>query len=482
MNVHEQPVMRDAVQRRRLALGFAVSVLAHLALTALSPLLRLAPPSPANPGNVAHVVLKRTPATAVIPPKEVKPPPAPKEKETAAGPPQRKLGTGAGAPALSKTGTPGRRPGGVRLRPAPAIPRPAATGGGSPAPSIDLTGHGGARGPVQPIEDVIYSGGGRGGADLPRVAPRIGGGGGQAVLAAVTPTNRPATVRAADETGRGPGEGGGAGTGKDGGVGFADSRGIGTRADSPVEAGTLRSAPDGRGIGAAAQGERTGTVSPGGGTGTGSTLPGTGGTGQGYGRGSGGDIGDGREGGAAGDGGRGAIFGVGTGGGGGGPLRIVYILDVSLSMEEKNKMGKAKAELKKTLSALRPVDTFNVIAFDGAPHPFEDSLLPANPENIRRAIEFVERVPMGEGTNFGDALELAFRSGAASHVYLLSDGYPTVGITDGKKLRRFAKERNRHGAQIVAIALGLGQRFDGVPLLKSLADESGGKFEYVNLR
>src|SRR5262249_13982550 len=73
-----------------------------------------------------------------------------------------------------KTGNPGPRIA------SSSRPRFRNAGGGSPAPAKHLAGKGGAWSLIRPIEPVLYSGGGRGGANLPRATARAGGGAGKA--------------------------------------------------------------------------------------------------------------------------------------------------------------------------------------------------------------------------------------------------------------------------------------------------------------
>ncbi|HVK06108.1 MAG TPA: hypothetical protein VM490_21745, partial [Armatimonadaceae bacterium] len=228
----------------------------------------MAVPPPAAPRDAVAVTLVEAPKP---PPAAVRPAPDPapaRVKPRERGPATGNLRSNARDAKRDGTGATEGRPGPVGPK-AAELPQTGG-GGGSPAPSKDLTGSGGAKGAVQPIEDVLFSGGGRGGAELPKVAPRAGGGAGNTPvpteatprldLPAPEPTPLPDTVRAPVA---------GAGNVRDGsaGVGFRSGEGIGTAPRGPVARGTLRSAPDGSGIGAAADGRNTGTRSPGGGIG-----------------------------------------------------------------------------------------------------------------------------------------------------------------------------------------------------------------------
>lgn len=380
----------------------------------------------------------------------------------------------------------------------------AVEGGGSPSPAPIPGGHGGLNAPEAPKEDVLYTGGGRGGAGLPAVPPKIGGGGGKSILS-VRGENPLGDGIPDDKPGIGPGIGGGLGTGAKGGVGSGAGKGIGTLADGRVTIGSLRRKP-GSGIGAAIAGSAIGTRPPGGGHGRGAELPGTGGTGNGYGRGHGTRIGDGADdsvpparlrgvpfgnvagllaggdnGGGSGGPGRGAPFVARQAGGGGGPIHIVYALDISGSMKDGNKIGKAKEALKVALTSLRRSDTFNIIVFKKDASTFREDSVPATLPNIANAQAFVDQIQLGDGTNISGAMELAFDMNGITEVYLMSDGEPNGGIADFGELRRFILSKNKKRIKITTLALGLGEDFPGIRLLNGIAEDNNGTFRYVNL-
>ena len=381
---------------------------------------------------------------------------------------------------------------------------PKDVGGGSLAPDKTMTGKGGASGPETPPDGTLYTGGGAGGLNLPKAPAKVGGGGGNSILSVDNPLAKEAIPE--DKPGIGSGTGGGAGTGSGGGAGFRAGRGIGTRRTGP-DLATLN-AKAGSGIGGA-EGGGIGTRAPGGGKGTGAETPGTGGEGAGYGKGKGSDIGDGAahgdvsgltrgipfgdiagllakgspKGGGDGEPGRGGVLGVAPTirGGGSAPIHIIYLLDTSGSMIEGGKIFKAKNALCHALLELRPTDTFNIMNFDNMAHPFNPDMLPATLSNIKTAIGFVQGLRLKPYTNVQDAVERALAEDTVTHIFLLSDGEPNVGISDFLKLRGLIKERNTRHVQINALALGLGERFPGIRLLRGIAGDNDGLFSYVNL-
>jgi len=379
-------------------------------------------------------------------------------------------------------------------------------GGGTPSPSNIPDGKGGAPGPEAPPEEVLYTGGGKGGKDLPKVAPSTGGGGGNSILSVENPLAKESVPE--EKPGAGPGVGGNLGAGAGGGVGFAKGKGIGTNPNGKVAVGSLSNAV-GSGNGNA-KGSGAGTRAPGGGHGTGAELPGTGGdstTGYGRGKGTGigkgvgsgtegsgspsfGDVagligGKGRGGGGTGTGGgddgRGGVFGAKPHADSKGAVHIVYVLDVSGSMRDGNKIGKAKEVLENALLGLEEGDTFEVICFGRDVRRLYTVMLPADPDIIQKAVEYVDRMPLLQGTNISDAMYTALRFDGATQIYLMSDGEPNFGIEDPQELRDFVRNNNKKNVRIDTMALCLGERFPGAPLMKGIAQDTGGKYSYINL-
>ncbi|MDX1934600.1 MAG: VWA domain-containing protein [Capsulimonadales bacterium] len=163
------------------------------------------------------------------------------------------------------------------------------------------------------------------------------------------------------------------------------------------------------------------------------------------------------------------------------PVRIVYVIDTSGSMEEGGKMERVRSAMVQALSELRPEDAFNIIFFSNEATTFSKTLRPATNANISAGVTSVSvMIPHGQ-TNFQQALDLAFRDPEVTHVFFMSDGEPTEGMTDFAEIVELARQRNRHQARIITLALGLGEKFKGMTLLRQLAEAGRGKFDYVDL-
>jgi Ca-activated chloride channel homolog len=160
---------------------------------------------------------------------------------------------------------------------------------------------------------------------------------------------------------------------------------------------------------------------------------------------------------------------------------VVFVLDVSGSMSEDDKMDKARRALLHGIRGLRPVDRFNVIAFSGETRRMETGLIAADGAGRQRGVRFVESLQPRGGTNINDALVEALdqfpRTGARPRMLVfLTDGLPTVGETDVQRIVANVA-RSRRGA-VRLFSFGVGYDVN-TRLLDRVSAENGGTADYV---
>jgi Ca-activated chloride channel family protein len=117
-----------------------------------------------------------------------------------------------------------------------------------------------------------------------------------------------------------------------------------------------------------------------------------------------------------------------------------FVIDTSGSMAGTS-ITQAVASLRTGLSALAPLDHFNVIEFNSSARRLFDTSRPASHENVARALDWVEGLRADGGTEILDALQLALAApaqpGRVQQVVFITDG--SVGNED--ELFRFIRER-----------------------------------------
>jgi HEAT repeat protein len=161
---------------------------------------------------------------------------------------------------------------------------------------------------------------------------------------------------------------------------------------------------------------------------------------------------------------------------------VTFILDLSKSMGDAPKAGApprietARKEIAATAKSL-PMDArVNAITFGRELNPFAPSLRIATPGVRAALVQWVNKQPIGGGTNIFDSLELALRDKRVDAIYLLTDGGATTGqfIDNGDILEQIARRNRYRRVHIHTIAVGRTSR--GRSLLKQLAEQSGGTY------
>ncbi|MFP4498782.1 MAG: VIT and vWA domain-containing protein, partial [Vulcanimicrobiota bacterium] len=161
------------------------------------------------------------------------------------------------------------------------------------------------------------------------------------------------------------------------------------------------------------------------------------------------------------------------------PKDVVFVLDKSGSMNDKGKMDNAKKALTFCLSNMNSVDRFNIVAFSDEILKYSGELVPASDNHINKAKKFTEGLKPIGGTNIRDAMVKALEgiknSGRAKYIIFLTDGLPTVGITDAVSIENDVKKANKNTR---IFTFGVGYDVNTI-LLDNLAKKNKGVSEYI---
>ncbi|MBI2921707.1 MAG: VWA domain-containing protein [Planctomycetes bacterium] len=160
------------------------------------------------------------------------------------------------------------------------------------------------------------------------------------------------------------------------------------------------------------------------------------------------------------------------------PRDIVFAVDTSGSMLEKEKIDQVRKALKRFIATLTPEDRFNIVSFSTEAARWRETLVPATAEFREAGIAACDGLRAKGGTDMESALRLAlgheFRPGATRIVVFLTDGVPTIGERETKKLLAIASGK---GVRIFSFGVG----FDlNTQLLDRLAIENGGDRQYIH--
>jgi Ca-activated chloride channel family protein len=162
------------------------------------------------------------------------------------------------------------------------------------------------------------------------------------------------------------------------------------------------------------------------------------------------------------------------------PATLVFVVDVSGSMERENRLGLVQRSLGLLLDELRGDDRVGLVVYgDHGRVLLEPS---GDLEAIRSAID---RLVPGGSTNAEEGLvlgyELAernFRAGAINRVVLCSDGVANVGRTGPDSILTRIGAAAERGIELTTIGFGMGNYND--VLMEQLADRGDGSYAYVD--
>ena len=159
-------------------------------------------------------------------------------------------------------------------------------------------------------------------------------------------------------------------------------------------------------------------------------------------------------------------------------VNVTFVIDASGSMRQVGKLDLARQAASLAIGSLRETDTFNIIAFNIAPRPLFDAPLPAAPDNLAKAREFLSGLEGRGGTDLAPALDEALAMqlpDARNAIVLLSDGQATASDDHSSVMATLA----RSATQTRIFSFGIGNEVNR-PLLDRLATQTGGLADYVS--
>ena len=164
------------------------------------------------------------------------------------------------------------------------------------------------------------------------------------------------------------------------------------------------------------------------------------------------------------------------------PANLVFLLDVSGSMGDANKLPLVKESMKTLLSQLRPNDRVSIVTYAGNARKVLDPTPCSEPARIVQAIDSLQS---GGGTNGGGGIQMAYDLAQAgfiregiNRVILATDGDFNVGMTAHGDLMSMIEARAKSGVFLTALGFGMGNLKDST--LEQLADRGNGNYAYID--
>jgi Ca-activated chloride channel family protein len=161
---------------------------------------------------------------------------------------------------------------------------------------------------------------------------------------------------------------------------------------------------------------------------------------------------------------------------------LVFLLDVSGSMEDPDKLPLLKSAFGMLVNELRAQDHVAIVVYAGAAGLVLESTPGNRKEVIMRAIE---NLHAGGSTAGGAGLKLAyaeaqksFIKGGNNRIILATDGDFNVGESSNGGMERLVEEERERGIFITVLGFGMGNVKDDK--MEIIADKGNGNYAYID--
>jgi Ca-activated chloride channel family protein len=164
------------------------------------------------------------------------------------------------------------------------------------------------------------------------------------------------------------------------------------------------------------------------------------------------------------------------------PSNLVFLIDVSGSMDAPNKLPLLKSSFKMLLEQLRPQDHVAIVVYAGAAGLV---LKPTAGDEKRKILDALDQLQAGGSTAGGAGINLAYsiakqhyKQGANNRVILATDGDFNIGESSNASMERLIEEKRKDGIFLTVLGFGMGNYKDSK--METLADKGNGNYAYID--
>ncbi|BCX65557.1 vWA domain-containing protein [Pseudomonas izuensis] len=167
------------------------------------------------------------------------------------------------------------------------------------------------------------------------------------------------------------------------------------------------------------------------------------------------------------------------------PANLVFLVDVSGSMDRREGLPLVKSTLKLLVDQLREQDRVSLVVYAGESRVVLEPTSGREKAKIRTAID---QLTAGGSTAGASGIELAYQMAqqafipkGINRVLLATDGDFNVGISDFDSLKQMAVDKRKTGVSLTTLGFGVDNYNEH--LMEQLADAGDGNYAYIdNLR
>jgi len=161
---------------------------------------------------------------------------------------------------------------------------------------------------------------------------------------------------------------------------------------------------------------------------------------------------------------------------------FVFLVDVSGSMDDVNKLPLLKASIKVLLNELRDDDRVSIVYYASGTGVL---LEPTKASEKNKIINAVDNMRAGGGTSGAAGLDLAYEM-AAKHfikdgnnrIILATDGDFNIGKSSDKEMQELIEEKRKSGVFLTCLGFGMGNYKDSKMI--TLSKKGNGNYAYID--
>jgi Ca-activated chloride channel family protein len=161
---------------------------------------------------------------------------------------------------------------------------------------------------------------------------------------------------------------------------------------------------------------------------------------------------------------------------------LVFLVDVSGSMNSPNKLGLLKSALKLLTKQMRVEDRISIVVYAGASGVV---LEPVSANQSAKIAQALDSLSAGGSTNGAAGIRSAYQlaeqefiKGGINRVILATDGDFNVGTVNFEALKDLVEEKRKSGISLTTLGFGTGNYNDH--LMEQLADAGNGNYSYID--
>jgi len=161
---------------------------------------------------------------------------------------------------------------------------------------------------------------------------------------------------------------------------------------------------------------------------------------------------------------------------------LVFLIDVSGSMADANKLPLLKDALKMMVNQLTANERVAIVVYAGSAGEVLESTPGNNKQKILTAIDHLQS---GGSTAGGEGIKLAYEiaannfiKGGNNRVILATDGDFNIGASSDAEMTRLIEEKRKSGVFLTVLGFGMGNTKDSK--MEILADKGNGGYYYID--